>query len=78
MKDLDSIRQQLTFNNIYNMIEYISRMVREGEAHEFLNMRSSEAHEYCRDYLMPGAWGKNVWHAILDDAIRMRREKENK
>lgn len=75
MKEIDSIKAKLKFDNTYDCIDYISRLVREGEAHEFLNMRSAEAHKYCHDYLMPDAWGKNVWHAILDDAIRMRQQK---
>lgn len=43
-------------------------------AYEVIETRADEAHEYCHKYLMPAAWGKNIWHAILDDAIRMRKE----
>lgn len=77
MKEVDSLRAKLKFDSVYDMLDRVARLVREGEAHEFLNYRSMEAHEYCQNYLMPDAWGKNVWHAILDDAIRMRKELKN-
>ena len=31
-------------------------------------------HTYCATYLMPQAWGKNVYKAVLEDAQRMRDE----
>lgn len=34
--------------------------------------RSEDAHAFAQKYLMPSAWGENVWHAILNDATRLR------
>lgn len=47
-----------------------------AEAWDIVSKRAKDAHKYCQDYLMPDAWGRNIWHAVLDDAIRMRKEKE--
>lgn len=41
-----------------------------------LESHTSQAHNYCAKYLMPGAWGRNVWLEVLNDAYRMRRELE--
>lgn len=48
------------------------RNAKKAEAWDEIHRRSKDAHAYCQKYLMPAAWGHNVWHAILDDAIRMR------
>lgn len=36
--------------------------------------RIEEAQRYGQTYCFPEAWGRNVWHAILDDALRLRAE----
>jgi len=36
-----------------------------------LSSRLDEAHDYCRS-LGPETLGRNVWHVILDDALRRR------
>ena len=41
-------------------------------AYEFTDTRSDEAHAYCQQHLMPKAWGRHIWHSILDDAIASR------
>lgn len=43
-------------------------------AYDNISKRADEAQEYCQKYLMPEAWGSNIWHAILDDAIRLRKK----
>ena len=35
-----------------------------------------EAHDYVQKYCVGEKWNKNVWHAILDDAIKMRMSQE--
>lgn len=45
-------------------------------AWDSINTRSTDAHAYCRQYPMAASWGKNTWHSILDDAIRLRRLNE--
>ena len=38
--------------------------------------RIEEAHEYCQKFLPGASLGENVWHCILDDALKLRKEKE--
>jgi len=42
-------------------------------AYEQIAVRQTDALNYCAKY-NTGGWGSNVWHIILDDAIRMREE----
>lgn len=56
-----------------NIIDYIQEKFREAEAYHNINMKSNEAHSYCQKYLSE-AWGKNIWHAILEDVIKLRKE----
>lgn len=43
-----------------------------ASAWDFIAERLDAAHAYCHKHLMPKAWGYNVWHAILEDAIWLR------
>lgn len=74
IKEAGSIKVKLEFENAYEITEYINKAIRNSEAWEYTANRLGEAHDYCKNNLMPNAWGRNVWHAILDDAIRMREE----
>lgn len=56
----------------------LNSLLGKAAAYNNITKREKEAYEYCQKYLMPEAWGKNVWHAILDDAIRMRKENEHR
>lgn len=60
-------------SEINRAIEMIHRVAGEAYAYLIVSSRADEAHKYCQEYLMPQAWSKNIWHAILDDAIRMRK-----
>ena len=46
-----------------------------------INERNQDAYDYVRKNNI-GTWGDNIWHIILDDAIKLRSEinklKENK
>ena len=67
----------MEFHEISKALDAINRVADEAFAHVVINQRADEAHKYCQTYLMPDGWGRNVWHAILDDAIRMRKELED-
>lgn len=57
------------------MLEYIDKVFREAQAWRYTAQRLDEAHEYVRKYCMKDGWGRNVWHSILEDAIKMRNER---
>lgn len=54
--------------------EPLIKILNKATEWEYVSLKSDEAHEYCQKYLMPEAWGKNIWHAILEDAIKLRKE----
>lgn len=56
------------------LAEELGRLAREAAAYRATAVRLDEAHVYAKIHLMPGAWGKNVWHALLDDAVALRAE----
>lgn len=59
---------------IRNVSNGINDLIQDSLALNAINIRHKDAHDYCIKYQIPGAWGKNLWHAILDDAIRLREE----
>ena len=73
---MNSLKDKMIFNNRYEIIEWLSREIGHAHANEVTSERLSDAHEYVQKYCMPDGWGHNVWHTILDDAIKMRKEKE--
>jgi len=73
---MNSLKDKMIFNNRYEIIEWLSREIGHAHANEDTSRRLSDAHEYVQKYCMLDGWGKNVWHTILDDAIKMRKEKE--
>lgn len=52
----------------------INQLIQDSLELQSIQTRNSDAHTYVQKYQMPGAWGKNIWHAILDDAIRLQEE----
>ena len=66
---------RLEFEDPYELIEYLTRMIGHAVAHEKTSERLTDAHAYVAEYCMPEGLGRNVWHTILDDAIRMRQKK---
>lgn len=61
-------------DEINRTLDTVNRLANEAFAYNLIESRADEAHAYCQQYLIPSALGKNIWHAILDDAIRMRKE----
>ncbi len=59
---------------VNKMLDLAHRVAEEAFAYSVITSRADEAQEYCQKYLMDEAWGRNIWHAILDDAIRMRSD----
>jgi len=53
----------------------VKRLTSEANADRDTARRLAEAQAYNQKYLMPTSWGKNVWHAILDDAKALRGEE---
>jgi hypothetical protein len=48
----------------------LRRLRRRAAAHDDTSRRLDDAQAYCQKHIGAEAWGKNVWHAILDDALR--------
>lgn len=65
--------ERMTFNNDYEIIDYISSLVNKADAWNYTALRLEDAHKYVEKYCKVEGWGKNVWHTILEDAIRMRK-----
>lgn len=62
--------------SVASIIDDLLRDEREAEAWRETAKRLSGAHEYVKKYCMLVGWGRNVWHTVLDDAIRLRKENE--
>lgn len=73
---MTSPKDRIVFENAYEIAEYIGRVIAHDEAYKHTCERLNDAHEYVQKYCMPEGWGINVWHTILDDAIRLRNEKK--
>jgi hypothetical protein len=71
---MNNSEDKLIFNDEYELIEYFSKLIRHHAANKSTSKRLDDAHRYCQKYILKESWGKNVWHAILDDAIRMRED----
>lgn len=56
----------------------LQNLMQKGMAWESIDIKTDEAQAYCQKYIIAESWGKNVWHCILEDAIRMRKELEAK
>lgn len=65
----------MVFDDPYAVIDWMSAQISKAVAHERTSDRLDEAHAYVQEYCMPEGWGVNVWHSILDDAIRLRKER---
>lgn len=74
---MNTPKDKLIFDGPWDVADYVNRAIAHAEAHADTSTRLNEAHEYVQKYCMPEGWGRNVWHTILDDAIRMRRELAN-
>ena len=68
-----SPEEKIIFNSEYELLEYVSRAIREADAWRYTATRLDDAHKYVQKYCMIEGWGRNVWHTILDDAIRMKK-----
>lgn len=63
-------------NKYTNLQIQLDNVFQKAIVYDQLESHMAEAHNYCAKYLMPGAWGRNVWLEVLNDAYRMRRELE--
>lgn len=63
-------------NKYTNLQIQLDNVIQKAIVYDELESHTNEAHNYCAKYLMPGAWGRNVWLEVLNDAYRMRRELE--
>lgn len=61
--------------NLKDIIDELESLRNKADAYDNTAKKLDDAHEYCKKFLSGSSWGKNVWHAILDDAIRLREEK---
>ena len=65
---------RIVLDDIYQLIELVSDAIRHSEANKITSQRLDDAHDYVGEYCFLEGWGKNVWHTVLDDAIKLRRE----
>lgn len=63
-------------NKYTNLQIQLDNVLQKAIVYDQFEPYMAEAHNYCAKYLMPGAWGRNVWLEVLNDAYRMRRELE--
>lgn len=73
---MNAPQDKLVFDSAYDVAEWVSRQIHHAMANADTNTKLSEAHDYTNKYCMPDGWGRNVWHTVLDDAIKLRKEKE--
>lgn len=71
---MNTPKDRIIFEHWSEIPAYITNAIAHAEAHEETSIRLSEAHDYVRTFCMPEGWGRNVWHTILDDAIKLRKE----
>lgn len=57
---------------LQRMREERDRLQGKADAYDWAEQRAEEVHEYLRQYRMPEAWGRNIWHALFDDALELR------
>ena len=72
---MNSPQDRLLFNNKWELADYLSGLINKAEAYIETSQMLNEAHEYVQKYCMKEGWGRNVWHTVLKDAIRMREEQ---
>ena len=65
------ISEYRTLNNL------LQNVLHKAMAWDALAPRATEAYDYCKKYKV-GLLGENIWHVVLDDAIRMRKELDAK
>ena len=66
----------LTFDNEYDVADFVATAINQAQAWQATAERLDDAHKYVHRYMGVAGWGKNVFHTILDDALRMRKENE--
>jgi hypothetical protein len=69
---------QLVFDSDWEVAEYVTERFRRAEAYDSIVVKNQDYHKYAKDYLMPDAWGRNVYHSVIEDAIEMRKVFEPK
>lgn len=65
----------MNFEDLIKLTNELHHVYQESLAWKQISERSREAHMYCQKN-KAGILGENVWHIILDDAIRLRAENE--
>lgn len=73
---MDKPSDRVILDGPWEVAEYINKALAKADAYRVTSERLKDAHEYVQKYCMPDGWNKNVWHSILDDAIKLRQEKE--
>ena len=49
----------------------VQELEEKAAVYDHINERGSECWEYCRKHA-DGRLGRNIWHVVLDDALRFR------
>lgn len=73
---MNNPEDKIELENIYQLGELVSSLINNSEAWKDTATRLSDAHDYVKENCMPEGWGKNVWHTILNDAIKLRKVLE--
>jgi len=69
---MNTPKDKLEFGDRYEIANWLSDQIRHAHANEITSERLSDAHKYVHEYCLLDGWGKNVWHTILEDAIKLR------
>lgn len=59
--------------NLAQLINELGTMQSKAYAWEVLDKEGERCREYCDKYIARDNWGKMTWHAVLFDAIRLRK-----
>lgn len=63
--------------NNQEILDYLKECMLGYMSDQHTSSRLQDAHAYCQKYLSAESLGRNVWHVILDDAIRMRNIQDD-
>lgn len=66
---MNNPEDRLIFNNAYEVLEWLTKVINHFEANKITSQRLDDAHKYVQMYLPIEGWGKTV----LNDAIRLRK-----
>lgn len=71
--NMADFKTPLIFKDSYEVGEFLEKQLRAAEAWEATATRLDDFHKYVEKYCLQEGLGKNVFHTVLDDAIKLRK-----